>query len=60
MDYDGLPWSVWIWDRCRAVKEPNEEGYWGRCELKKRHQDDHALERGFNIIRWSTKTTKSD
>jgi len=57
-----LPWSTSItgWDRCEAVKERNRTGYWGRCELKKTHNEediDHALERGMDTPRWSTKWT---
>ena len=60
-----LPWvSIWKpWRRCKAVKEPNASGHWGRCELDRSHNfilgknHDHALERGFDIPRWSTKWT---
>lgn len=41
-------------ERCPARLEPNVSGYWGRCERKRMHQDDHALERGFEIVYWST------
>lgn len=53
-----LPWAAYPWDRCKAVKEPNSSGHWGRCDLK-RHPDelDHALERGMDILRWSTNWT---
>jgi hypothetical protein len=67
-DYNAtaLPWVEWWkpWRRCRAVKEPNPSGHWGRCELDRDHnysskeyQQDHALERGFDTLRWSTKWT---
>ena len=53
-----LPWSVWPWDRCRAVKEPNASGYHGRCELKKNHHmmgyPSHALERGMDVPMWAS------
>lgn len=52
-----LPWAKHNWNRCKAVKEPNPSGHWGRCELTKQHLTDHALERGFDILRWSTKWT---
>lgn len=42
------------WTRCKAVKEPNKSGYWGRCDLRRNHAGDHALERGMEIHRWST------
>lgn len=48
-----LDWYRWPWQRCRAVAEPNDSGYFGRCELKKRHVGDHALERGMDLPRWS-------
>jgi hypothetical protein len=56
---DGLPYVTAPWPlghaRCRAVLEPNPEGYWGRCDLEA-HPDgtDHALERGMIVVRWST------
>lgn len=60
-----LPWVEWWkpWRRCKAVKEPNASGHWGRCELDRSHNyilgknHDHALERGFDTPRWSTKWT---
>lgn len=52
-----LPWAG-VRNRCRAVKEPNGDGFWGRCELKKNHEVDHALERGMDIPRWSTRWTR--
>lgn len=52
-----LTWSKWWWQQCKAVKEPNPSGHWGRCELKKNHKGDHALERGMDIPRWSTEWT---
>ena len=58
---DGLRYALAPWPfgppRCRAVLPPNEEAYWGRCELEA-HPDgtDHALERGMVIVRWSTVT----
>lgn len=51
-----LVWAKWPWQRCKAVKEPSDSHY-GRCELKKKHAGDHALERGMDIPRWSTKWT---
>ena len=50
-------WAKWPWQACKARKEPNSSGYWGRCELRKGHDGDHALERGFDIPRWSTEWT---
>jgi hypothetical protein len=53
----GLPWYEYPWQRrCKAVKEPGE-GYWGRCELRRGHLGDHALERGMETCRWSTRFT---
>lgn len=55
-----LRWAAWpfSWNRCRAVKEPNSSGHWGRCELYKHEGEiDHALERGMNILRWTTRWT---
>lgn len=54
---EDIPWAQWFWQKCRAVKEPNPSGYWGRCELVKDHVGDHALERGMEILRWSTHWT---
>ncbi len=51
-----LPWApIWPWKRCRASVEPNPTGYWGRCDLQARHDGDHALERGMDTPRWSTR-----
>jgi hypothetical protein len=50
-----LPWSINPFTRCRAFLEPNETVYFGRCELKRGHKMDHALERGFDILRFETK-----
>lgn len=56
---DEYAWAgVWNWRKCRARKEPNSSGYWGRCELKKNHDGDHALERGMIVLRWTTKWTE--
>jgi hypothetical protein len=53
----GLPWQKYPWQRrCKAVKEPGE-GHWGRCELVRNHWGDHALERGMDTPRWSTRFT---
>jgi len=52
-----LPWYTWPWKRCRAVKEPNRSGYWGRCELTLGHVCAHALDRGMDIPRWTTEWT---
>jgi len=61
-----LKWAVWWkpWRRCKAVKEPNASGYYGRCELDRDHNyaiepehRHHALERGFDTPRWSTQWT---
>lgn len=52
-----LPWAKGLFGpRCRAVKEPNRSGYWGRCDLAP-HSEliDHALERGMDTPRWSTR-----
>jgi hypothetical protein len=67
---DGLPWSgPWPWSpRCRAVRDPEYiqaigGAYWlggqyGRCELAPHGPDiDHALERGLETPRWSTRRT---
>jgi hypothetical protein len=53
-----LPWQEYPWQRrCKAVKEPGEFFYWGRCELRRGHLGDHALERGMEVLRWSTRFT---
>jgi hypothetical protein len=55
---DGLPWAKWYQRRCRAAKEPNSSGYWGRCDLVP-HESGlaHALGRGMVVLRWSTDWT---
>lgn len=57
----GLPWARPLLDRrCQAVREPRgDSAYSGRCELVRGHGPDvdHALERGFDIPRWSTDWT---
>lgn len=54
---EDLPWAPLFGRRCRARKEPNESGFWGRCELAAGHAGDHALERGMDTPRWSTEWT---
>ncbi len=50
-----LPWQNLWQRRCRAFRERRPgEPYWGRCELRRRHEGDHALERGFDTPRWSS------
>lgn len=56
-DVENLPWAAWVFTQCRARKERNPSGFWGRCELKYKHKGDHALERGNYILRWSTEWT---
>ena len=55
-----LPWAKPMFgpSRCRAVKEHNASGHHGRCELGAGHKGDHALERGMDTPRWSTKWTR--
>lgn len=50
---------MWPWHRCRAFRECKSKSnvYYGRCDLKKNHLGDHALERGLIIMRWSTNWT---
>lgn len=52
-----LPWAGVFQRRCKARVEPNESGFWGRCELVRGHEGDHALERGMDCPRWSTRWT---
>lgn len=54
-----VPWSSFF-NHCRAVLPPNEQStYFGRCDLKKHGINiDHALERGMDTLRWSTKLTE--
>jgi hypothetical protein len=51
-----LPWATWPWNRCTArldkYEVPHPKDYHGRCDLKRHKMGDHALERGFDIIRW--------
>jgi hypothetical protein len=47
----GLPWHDWPWQRrCRAAGGDGID--WGRCELLRGHDGDHALERGMYVIRF--------
>lgn len=55
-DWRNLPWAIFPWQQCKAVKEPGD-GHHGRCELRHGHEGDHALERGMDIPRWSTRWT---
>lgn len=52
-----LPWASWWERRCRAYRPVF--GQWdigGRCELRRRHDGDHAIDRGLdNVVRWSTR-----
>ena len=55
---DDLPWARPWQRRCRAVREPKPDApYFGRCELARGHVGDHALERGFDVPRWTTAWT---
>jgi hypothetical protein len=57
-DYD-LPWSSWPWNRCKAYRERRWYfAYYGRCDLIRYHDCDHALDRGMEILRWSTRWTE--
>ena len=51
-----LPWWAGWWQR-RCLARTVEGPYRGRCELRRGHDGDHALERGFDIPRWSTRWT---
>lgn len=52
------PWAR-PWQRtCTAVREQRDGAiYWGRCELVRNHRGDHALDRGVDVVRWSTDWT---
>ena len=58
-----LPWRHWPEKRCNAVREKRLpfEGtrfeFYGRCELVRYHYGDHALQRGSDTPRWTTKWT---
>lgn len=48
-------WSNWPWfTRCQA-RHPRLKSVWlkARCDRKKNHDGEHALERGFDIIWFS-------
>jgi hypothetical protein len=50
-----LPWFRAFGRRCKAVREPREGQSWGRCDLSPHDESiDHALDRGFDVPRWST------
>ncbi len=58
---EGLKWAAWPWQQCRARREPRPGQHSGRCELRRHGPEiDHALERGFDIPRWSTDWHDSD
>jgi hypothetical protein len=50
-----LTWARWPWQACKArTDQPPYAG--ARCELRPHGIEiDHALERGFDIPRWSTR-----
>lgn len=51
-------WALPFRRRCRAVRESDgSTPYFGRCELRRGHSGDHALERGMDVPRWSTRWT---
>lgn len=53
-----LPWARPWQRRCAAVREQRAGSmFWGRCELVRDHDGDHALDRGYDIPRWSTDWT---
>jgi hypothetical protein len=54
-----LEWASWPTPRCKAVRERRggRPDYFGRCNLTRYHTGDHALERGMEIVRWSTDWT---
>lgn len=46
--------ATWPWQRCRArLPRRVTSPYWGRCDLRRNHSTDHALERGFDCV-WFT------
>jgi hypothetical protein len=55
-----LPWARAWQRRCLAVREPTLlDPHHGRCELRRDHGllVDHALARGLDTLRWSTRWT---
>lgn len=54
-----LPW-VGLWQRrCAAVREQRPGAlYWGQCEFRRNHGGDHALDRGVDVVRWSSDWTQ--
>jgi hypothetical protein len=53
-----LPWARPWQRRCAAVREQRPGSlYWGQCELRRGHAGDHALDRGYDVPRWSTDWT---
>jgi hypothetical protein len=50
-----MEWPKWWQRRCRAVRERRSDGpYHGRCDLKAKHEGPHVLERGLEVVVWST------
>lgn len=54
---DKLPWTTGFQRRCKAVHPDPVMG--GRCDLRRGHGEDidHALDRGMDNPRWSTRWT---
>lgn len=66
LEPEELPWAQpfhWLpgrGGRCwaRTERKSWSSPYWGRCELAQHGEDiDHALERGMDTPRWSTRWT---
>lgn len=50
--------SSWPWNHCRCRLTRRAitgelRPHWGRCDLRRNHPGDHALERGFDVV-WFT------
>jgi hypothetical protein len=44
------------WNRCRAALEKKgDSAYYGQCDRPRNHPGWHALERGFDIVWFSTR-----
>lgn len=46
-----LEWHSWPWQR-RCQRTGGDGIDWGRCELRREHAGDHALERGMYVLRF--------
>lgn len=48
-------WAFWPWTRCPAkLERKGNSAHWGQCDRKRKHEGLHALERGFDVVWFTT------